>query len=507
MNNTKRKSESALRLMFVIIVAKLVGMFRDVILANYFGTTNISDAYLVATSVPTLLFYFIGHSLSTAYIPMYNKVKDQKGQEAAQRYSNNLLCISLLLSTLIVILLLVFPQFVVKTFAMGFDHKTVNIAVRIIRISVPSIYLMTIINIFSAYLQVNKSFLVPAAISLPRNFAVIVSIIIAYTWGIDWLGIGLLSSYLLELCFLLPFVCKKGYKFHLVLDIKDEQIKNTLYLIAPILLGMCVGQVNKIVDRSMASSVVAGGVSVLSYAAIINNAIQEILVTGIITILFASCAELVTNGRHEEVKIKLRDTIESMSFLILPATFGVFVLAEPIVELFLLRGEFDHISLSMTVGALRCYTVGILFLAIRDTLVKVFYAYKETKITTATSVIAIFINIILNIVLGSWIGLNGLALATSLSAMVNCILLFVLLRKRIGDFGTATIIVVLIKSLIGGAIMAGVVFASHLLLEEYFNSLVALLISVGIGCIVYFIVEIAFVNKPIMNVLRKIVKR
>ena len=87
----KGKKSSVPLLMGVIVVSKLVGMLRDVVLANYFGTSNVSDAYLIAASVPTLIFYFIGHSISTAYIPMYNKVKAEKGEKSAQKYSNNLL--------------------------------------------------------------------------------------------------------------------------------------------------------------------------------------------------------------------------------------------------------------------------------------------------------------------------------------------------------------------------------------------------------------------------------
>ena len=87
--------------MAIIVFSKLLGMFRDVVLANYFGTSNVSDAYLIASSVPTLLFYFIGHALSTSFLPMYNKIKQEKGESAANRYTNNLMTISLLISTLI----------------------------------------------------------------------------------------------------------------------------------------------------------------------------------------------------------------------------------------------------------------------------------------------------------------------------------------------------------------------------------------------------------------------
>ncbi len=505
--NFKALKQKSVTLMMVIIVAKLIGMLRDVILANYFGTSNISDAYLIASTVPTLLFYFIGHSLSTAYIPMYNKVKQEQGRDASHRYTSNLLTIALVLSTVIVIALLVFPKAVVKVFAVGFDRQTAKIAARLIRISAPSIYLMTIVNICGGYLQANKSFLVPASISLPRNAAIVVSVILAASLGTDLLGWGLLASYLLEFLFLLPFVLKKGYRYKPTLKLKDADIKQTLYIVTPILLGMCVGQVNKIIDRSMASTVVEGGISALTYASIINNAVQEVLVTGIITILFASCAELVAKQEHEKVKKKLADTVSSLLFLLIPAAVGVIILAEPIVHLVLCRGEFDEHSLKMTVSALRCYTVGLLFLALRDTFVKIFYAYKETKITTITSICSIVLNIALNIVLGKLIGINGLALATSFSALFNCITLFALLNKKIGDFGTVIIAKVTIKSIVGAIIMSVGVYLSRRTLTPLLGDVVSLIISIIIGCIIYFTLALLFVNEPAVKVFHKIIRK
>lgn len=498
-----RLKQNSISLMAIIIIAKVVGMLRDIVLANYFGTTNISDAYLIASSVPTLLFYFIGHSLSTAYIPMYNKVKVGCGEGKAQNFSNNLLTISLFISTAIVLLLLLFPNAVVKIFAAGFDKDTAAIAVRLIRISAPSIYLMCMVNICGGYLQANKSFLAPAAISLPRNAAIVVSVVLAASLGTDWLGWGLLLSYLLEFLFLIPFVFRTGYRYKPVLDFKDAYIHETLYVVTPILIGVCVGQVNKIIDRSMASTIIEGGISALTYAVIINNAVQEILVTGIITILFASCSELVAKQEHTRVKEKLSETINSMIFLIVPACVGVTVLAEPIVELVLCRGEFDQNSLKLTAGALRCYTVGLMFLAIRDTLVKVFYAYKDTKTTTKASITAIALNIALNVILGKLIGINGLALATSISAIINCGIIFVQLRKKIGDFGTTRMIQVFVKSGAGSILMGIVTGRVYAILNQIISGLQALLITVGISCALYFALQAILMNDPMVKILRR----
>ena len=490
--------------MIVIIVAKIIGMFRDVVLANYFGTSSVSDAYLIAVSVPTLLFYFIGHSLSTAYIPMFNKVRYEKDELVAHRYSNNVINVSFLICTVSVALLLLFPEVVIKVFASGFDDETTQIAARFVRISAPCMYIMTLIYVFNGYLQVNNNFLAPAAVSMPRNAVIMVSIVLAAAFGVDWLGWGLLGAYIAELLLLIPFVLLKGYRYRPVLDFKDKYIRETMYVVMPILLGMCVSQINKIIDRSLASRVIEGGVSALSYASIINNAVQEVLSTGIITVLFASCAALVSRGEHQKVKEKLAHTIDSVSFLLIPASLGIVVLAESVVKMILNRGSFDASSVSMTTSALRCYTLGLPFLAVRDTMVKVFYAYKDTKATTMTSIVAILVNIVLNIVLSSFWGIKGLAIATSISAMFHCIVLYCILRRKIGDFGFRGSVGVLIKSFSSSILMAVIVYFGNKYLQRVIPlEIVALILSVIGGMLVYFLSNLVLKTTPLMNWLKR----
>ncbi len=490
-------------LMLVIIVSKIVGMLREIVLANYFGTSYISDAYLIASSVPTLLFYFIGHSISTAYIPLYNKTKNSGGESKGLKYTNSILNISFIVGTALVVLILSFPVAVIKLFAFGFDGEEVKLTVSFIRISAVSIYLMIIINVLSGYLQANKNFLMPAAVSLPRNAVIIVSIVIAAIFGVQWLGIGLLLAYIAEFIFLLPFAFAKGYRYRPIFDFKNDYVKETWYMIVPILVGMFVSQINKMVDRSLASSVCEGGVSALTYASVINNAVQEILVTGIITVLFSHCAEWVVKNEHEKVKQKLTSTLNTLIMLLLPATVGVILLSKPIVELVLGRGEFGEISTNMTVGALCCYTAGLTFLAIRDTLVKVFYAYKKTKSTTIVAIIAILINIILNLSLYKIIGLNGLALATTVSAVFHSIVLYLILRKQIGDFGFKSTVIVTVKSAISSAAMFTVVYGlKHITSSLY--SWISLVLCIVVGMVVYFAITLLLKTEPIMVFIKKL---
>ena len=505
--NWKNLRQSTSILMLVIIISKIVGLFRDLILAQYFGTSNISDAYLIASSVPVLLFYFIGHSLSTAYIPMYNKIKYGSNISNALSYSNNLLNISLLLSCLLVIILFLYPNYVVQIFASGFDAETIAISSRLIKLSASSIFFMCVVHIFSGYLQANNSFLPPAAVSLPRNVVLVISIICASSYGLDILGWGLLLSFIFEFLFLFPFVLRRGYIYNFFIDIKDRNLKETSYIIMPILLGMSVSQVNKIIDRSIASNVVSGGISALSYASIINNAVQEILVTGIITILFSNCSKLVAQGKNKAVQANLSSTVKTMFFCLIPASIGIILFAEPIVEFILYRGNFNTNSIVMTTGALKCYTIGLVFLAIRDTLVKVFYAYKKTRITTITSIVAILLNILLNLFLSKFWGINGLALATSFSAIFHCLILYFIFQKKIMPMKNRDNIMFFCKCLLSSAIMGFVgQYAYSYCVVNKLSSFNSLLITMFICFSFYNILTFCFKCNPMSKYINNIYK-
>jgi len=500
--NIKKLNRNTAIIMLVIIFSKITGILRDIILAEKYGTSNISDAYLISISIPTLIFYFIGHSISTAYQPMFNKIREEKGEKSAVEYTNKITTISLLICTIIVIILLIFTRPIVKVFAVGFDEQTIYLTSQFIRISAASLFFMTIISVWGGYLQVKENFIVPAAISVPRNAVLVISIILSVNFGIICLGYGILFAYIAEFIFMLPFVIKNNFKFKFIFSLNDNDIKETLYIIIPILLGVGVSQINKMIDKSLASTIISGGISALNYAAVINNAVQEVLVTGIITILFADCTKLVAKGKHEVLKNKLRKTINITISILLPATFGVILLSEQIVRYFLCRGSFDELSLSLTKGALCCYTIGLPFLALRDMLVKVFYAYKDTKATTIISIIAIFINVVFNIILSSTWGINGLASATSISAIFNSIILFLILRKKIGDFGIKSILINTLKSLFGCIIMAFVIKFAKTLFNNL-NSISGVIICVMIGIISYSIVSIILKNELVNIFSRK----
>lgn len=418
-------------IMMITIFVKAFGFLREVVLSYYYGASIISDAYLVAQTIPTTLFALIGTGLGTTFIPIYTKVLKERGEKEAQVFSGQVLTLVTVLSFGLILLVSWRTPFVVKLFASGFSGETLHTAVYFTRLSVIGIIFSGAIYIITAYLQMKGSFVAITLLSMPMNLMMILSFYFAHRFGTQWLAYGLLASILVQLLFLLPFAYKKGFSCRIGLKLKDPNLKMLLWLAAPIILGTSVNQLNILVDKNIASNVAVGGISALNYASRLNVFIQGLFVTPMITVLYPTISKKVLVKDHDGLKAILNETMIYMSILILPATIGAMVLSRPIIQVLFLRGQFDESALTMTQSALFFYALGMLFFAFREILSRVFYAYKDTKTPTINAMVGVLLNILLNLLLSKWLGIGGLALATSLSAMMTTLLLFLSLRQKV----------------------------------------------------------------------------
>lgn len=506
----KSIGKTAIGLVIISIFAKLFGLLRDVVLADCYGAGSVSDAYLIAISVPTLLFYFIGQALSTSFIPMYTKVEKEKGIEEAQKYTDRIMTVSILLSTILALLILIFPRGIVLIFASGFDEERISLTVDMIRMSAITIYFMTAVNILSSRMQLNGNFAAAALVSFPRNFFLIISVILSTYYGLWWLGLGIILAYLGEFILLLLPTLRSHISIRLTLSLRDPYLVDTLKMVMPVFLTVAVSQINKVIDRTIASNLDVGSVSSLYYASIINTSLQEVLVTSVVIVIFTNVSQLVAEKKYGQTDAVYQKTVRMLRFILMPATIGMLILAVPVVELMFGRGSFDADAVTITASALRGYTIGLCFLASREVLIKVFYAYKKTKITFLASVIGILINIGLNLLLAKFWGVTGLAIATSISAICQYLILLIYYRRNIWQFNLKAYFISLIKPFIGCLFMGAVVLILDYILASHFSLLFRLLINVVVGVLIYGVIElllkaeeINFIKQFLLRFLKK----
>lgn len=479
--------KTAFILMLITILSKILGFGREVTLSYFYGASNVSDAYLIALTIPMVIFEFIGVGISTGYIPMYSRVQELHGQLESNRYTNNLINILVVTCTGIIALGIIFAEPLVKVFAMGFAGETLVLAVRFTRLSLLGIYFTGLIYIFSGFLQINGNYVIPALIGYPLNIVIITSIILSSKIDVVVLAIGSVTATATQLLLLLPYAYGKGYRYQLVFSIRDEHIRRMAVIALPIIIGVSVNQINVLVDRTLASAIAVGGISALNYANRINEFVRGLFVAPVATVMYPMISKMAAQDNKTALKSTISEVINLVNLFVIPMTIGAIIFAEPMVTLLFCRGAFDEHAATMTSGVLVYYAFGMIGFGLRDVLSRGFYALQDTKTPMINASLSVAINIILNIILSKYMGLNGLALATSISAIICTTLLFISFRRKLGPFGMKHTVISGTKITVVSCIMVIIAKAFYEYLLTKFNGNIALLAAIMIGSTVYFI--------------------
>lgn len=459
-------------LMLVALVSKCLGFLREVFLAYFYGASAVSDAYLIALTIPGVIFSFIGAALTIGYVPIFSVIRERGGD--FNRFTNNLINIIFIISTFLIVLTCIYTDFIVEFFAPGFNGETSSLAVLFTRIFVLGIYASALIHIYTGLLQVNNSFVAASFAGVPFNFVILLSIYLSAKFGTTYLIVGALVAKLIELLFFAPYLMRLGYRYAPVLDFRDKDVRSLFFLATPLILSVSVNQINILVDRSLASSIAVGGISALTYAHHLNQFVLGVFVISIATVVFPAFSKAFVAGEVEDLNKRLSDSISLVSFLVIPSSIFFMVFANPIVSVVYGRGEFDDEALKMTSSSLFYFSVGMIGFAYREILSRLFYAMHDSKTAVINAVIGVLINIVLSLILSRYMGVAGLAFATSISAIITSLLLFFSLSKIIKSWGASAAMIDFCKLLIA-ALVATIIawwFSSIYFVESSFSELI-----------------------------------
>lgn len=482
---------SAIAIMLAAILSKILGFGRELALASAYGTSSYSDAYLVALNIPIIIFAGIGSALATSYIPLYHNVTEKYDEERASKFTNNIINIITIISFIILILGFVFTKEIVKLFAIGFTGDTLQLTVNFTRILFLGIIFMGINYIITSYLQLKGNFIIPALIGLPNNIIIITSIFLSARFNNIYILVwGTLIGTLSQFLFQLPSAYKKGYKYSLNLDIKDEFINKMLFLVIPVFVGSYVNQINTLVDRSLASTLSVGSISALNYSNRLVGFVIGIFVMAISTAVYPMISKMASIGDKENFNKSIVKAINAVVLVVLPISVGAMVLSDPITKILFERGAFDSKATDATAVALFYYSIGIIGYALNDILGKIFYSLQDTKTPMLTSFFSVVINISLNLILIRYMAHAGLALATSISGILGVLLLFRSLKRKIGYYGQDKVYMVIAKTAIASLIMGFMAKISYNYLVGILGTqttfhIISLGLSILIGGVVY----------------------
>lgn len=449
-------AKATIGLMFITIISKILGFFKEMVLVSSYGASMITDSYITAMNIPIAIFSTIGVALATTFIPLFYEVSNNDGDEVALNFANNVFNIVIILSIILSVLSFAFAEPLVKLFAMKFEGEKLRLAIEFTKIMIFGMVFIGLTNVTKSWLNIKGNFKTPGMSILPYNIVIIISIIFSIGRDEKILAIGTLLAMISQFVFQYPASKKSGFKYKFYINIKDKYIKKMIILIFPVFIGVGVNQLNTVIDRSLASTLGDGIITVLSSANRLNIFIQAIFIATIVSVIYPTLSKLAIKENKEEFYDGIRKSMNTVTILIIPISVGAIILAEPVVRVVFERGKFDSNATALTSSALIAYSIGMIGFALRDVLNKVFYSIKDTRSPMINGALSMLINIILNIILMKNLGHIGLALATSISSIICIILMFNSLKKKIPYFGQDKIVKTLFKTLLS-AICMGIV--------------------------------------------------
>lgn len=485
-------------LIAITIVAQIIAFFRESVFAYYYGTTVSADAYVMASQIPVTLFAIVTTSISTVVLPIYSYKANNESENRANSFLKSFFIIFSLVSAVFILIAVGLAPLIVRLFAPGFDGDSLGLTIRYVRYLFPTVFFSGSIGIFTVLYNVHDNFIYPQGVAFLQNISIIVAIfLLGGKIGTGAAVLGTVAG--ITFNFLLLFFPKLNiFKEKVSLSSALEDSKTILSRVIPVTIGVGIAEINRLIDRAIASTLDTGSITALNYANKLTTVFSSLVLSAVSMVAFKIFSALFAEDKEEENYDMLLRYISTLLVTLVPITVGAIILKSDLISFAFARGAFDNASLRQTIGVFQFYSIGIVFIAIREIFSKFFYATGNTRTPMINSAIGVVINIVLNLVLSNYMGANGLALATSISSIIICLMM----GKKIFKDHSCTgrkIIIAFLKTIISSIIMAVVIVVLNNLINLN-QGITRILFSVAVGAIVYF-VTLFISDKRLINTL------
>ncbi|MCJ7814200.1 MAG: murein biosynthesis integral membrane protein MurJ [Candidatus Atribacteria bacterium] len=479
------------------IFCRILGLGREIVISNRFGAGIETDAFFIAFMIPNLLRSFLGEgALNSAFIPIFTEYLTNHDRKKAEYFARNVLNILMIILIIIIMLGIWGAPLLINIIAIGFKSNVYKyqLAVNLTRIMFPYIGFVAVAALFMGILNSYDHFLAPALAPAMLNISVIIlALTLSYKYGVYSIAWGIILGGIGQALVQIPVLIRQKLKYNFTVDFSDPGVKKLLKLLIPAMIGLAITEINVVVDRTIASTLIDGSISALYYS---NRLVQFPLgVFGIaISIaIFPTLAKHIAKNNIPEFKKSLLFGLRMLLFTTIPSAVGLIILKDSMIRLIYEHGTFNRVATNMTASALLYYSIGLFAYACVRLITMSFYALKDAKTPVKIGIYIVFINIALDLILVRYLAHSGLALATSVAAILNLIILLKVLKDRIGTIElkpqTLFLMKIVISSIFLGLICVLInnYFGSVLDLNNKYNQLIQVIVSIFSGSTVYLI--------------------
>jgi len=422
-----------------IFLSRILGLVRDQVMAYFFGTSYINDAFNVGYNIPNLLRRLFGEgALSTAFVPIYNEIGHHEGKGKQIDFALNLLSILTFILLILTVIGIFCAPIIVKLLYPGLAPHTSLLAIKLTRIIFPYLFFIGLSSTYIAILNSHDYFFMTGLSSALLNIGMILTVLVPYyRFGlrgeqlIVWAGWGVLLGGFLQTVVNLPYLKKVGYRWAVYLRFGSVAMTQLWRRFIPSMIGIGVREINLIADSLMASFLPIGSITALGFGNRLMQLPLGIFAISAGTAILPLYSRCVNNKAYDELSDSMRFTALSLTYLMLPITTIIIALGNDFVSILFQSGAFDSQAAWMTSQALVYYALGLVFFSLNQTITPLFYANKDTKTPVKIAAVMVAINITLNFILMQFMAHRGLALSTSITAMLNYFTLLYFIRKKL----------------------------------------------------------------------------
>lgn len=425
--------QTAFWMAILTLASKGLGFLREMAMASFFGTSFVVDAYVMSQAIPGILFAALIYAIATAYMPLLSEKMENVGEKAGWVFTSQVIRILLVFSCISSLFGILFSDALVSFFAPGFEGETARLTGFFLRITFSYIIFYSVSGIWDYYLQYKGTFIPQIIIGYTQNFVLITVIIVSALTSYYFLAFGALIAHCVRMIITGVLARRKGFRYQRRGQDVKATIKKITILGIPVFVGSQIQQINIFVDKSLASGLQEGSMAALNYASILNVLIMSLSISVLTTLIYPRLNRASARDEMGEFGSLMQRGLVMVVLVALPFSLGAMVYSSEMVQVVYERGAFDVSATSLTTLAYFYYSIGLVFMSINDLMLRGYYALHDMKTPMIYAGIGVVVNITLNLLLIKSMAHGGLALATSIAALVNCVLLLSGFRKKIPE--------------------------------------------------------------------------
>ena len=482
--------QTTILLMIITILSKVFGFVRESVMAAVIGAGEIKSIYVTATTIPDIMMYTVIVGIVSAYIPVYTKLASEKGDSQANDFTANLINILMVYGAIAFVVIFIFASPIAKMFSPKLNGDSLVMAASFTRIMAISIFTFLYSSVIRGYLNVKDSFIDPVFTGIILNIIVIISTILTGIFDNPYILIlGTLFGFIFQFV-RFPYVSKKKkFTYKKILNFNDPYIKYLFAMMIPIIISSAANKIAILIDKSMASAYLGiDSVAKIFYTENMLDFIVEVFTISIATITLPQISKFGHNGQIDKMKDKTSSSLILTLALVLPATFGMISLANPIIKLIYERNAFTASDTTIIVSLIRSYSPYIIFISFMKIISNSFYAVGDSRSPLLIILGQQVINVILNIILVKGYGIDGIAYATSISTLLAAITIIIVYYKKFGFSNFSKDTKSLSKILLASITMTMIAYYFYKLGSQKINLVISLFLAIMLGGISYLVI-------------------